>query len=144
MGPWVLLVALAVLTIVAWTVWRKGRKFAPGDVFRASRWSTGNHLFPTQVLVSPTDVVQYTPRWIGRREESIHIAHVASVRIDTTLLFSHVFIETTGGANPIICRGHTKGDAARMKSLIERYQTDYYRGGADPASGPVPAGPARR
>jgi hypothetical protein len=57
----------------------------------------------------------------------MHMAHVASVRIDTNLMFSDVFIETTGGASPIRCHGHNKADAIRMKELIERYQTDYYR-----------------
>jgi hypothetical protein len=124
-------------------VWRKGRPFASGDVFRASRWSTGNRLFPTQVLVSPTSVVHYTPEWFGRLEHSMHMAHVASVRIDTNLMFSDVFIETTGGASPIRCHGHRKSDAIRMKELIEGYQTEYYRGkgpaaGSGQAPGPAP------
>jgi hypothetical protein len=117
----------AIVGVFAWIVWLKGRPFAPGDVFRASRLSTGNHLFPTQVLISPTSVVQYTPRWIGREEESIHMAHLASVKIDTKLLLSDVLIETTGGQSPIRCHGHHKADATKMKSLIERYQSDYYR-----------------
>jgi len=108
-------------------VWQKSRPFSTGDVFRASRLSAHNHLFPTQVLISPTSVVHFTPRWIGKQEESIHMAHVASVKIDTRLLLSDVLIETTGGANPIRCHGHHKGDAVRMKTLIERYQTEYYR-----------------
>ena len=120
--------ALAVLLLVVgvW-LWRKGRPFAPGEVFLASRLSSGNHLFPTQVLISPTSVVQYTPRWIGRQEQTIHLAHVSSVNIETGLLFSNVFIETSGGSDPIGCHGHRKGDARRMKDLIERYQTEYYR-----------------
>ncbi len=120
--------ALAVLVLVLLVViWRKGRPFAPGDVFRASRLSKGNHLFPTQVLISPTSVVHYTPEWFGRLEHSMHMAHVASVRIDTNLMFSDLYIETTGGASPIRCHGHKKADAIRMKDLIEKYQTDYYR-----------------
>lgn len=120
--------ALAVLVVVLLVViWRKGRPFAPGDVFRASRLSKGNHLFPTQVLISPTSVVHYTPEWFGRLEHSMHMAHVASVRIDTNLMFSDLYIETTGGASPIRCHGHKKADAIRMKDLIEKYQTDYYR-----------------
>lgn len=55
------------------------------------------------------------------------MAHVASVRVDTNLLFSDVYVETTGGASPIHCRGHRKGDAVRMKQLIEKYQSDYFR-----------------
>ena len=125
---WVaILAAAAVAVLLGWFVWRKGRPFAAGDVFRASRLSAGNHLFPTQVLISPTSVVQYSPRWIGRQEESIHMAHLASVKIDTKLLLSDVLIETTGGASPIRCHGDHKSDAVKMKALIERYQNDYYR-----------------
>jgi hypothetical protein len=98
-------------------------------VFRASRLSTGNHLFPTQVLITPTSVVQYTARWIGKEEETIHMAHIASVKIDTRMFLSDVLIETSGGSDPIRCHGHRKGDATRMKTLIEGYQTDYYRSG---------------
>ena len=128
------------LLVVGMWIWRKGRSFAPGEVFHASRLSSGNHLFPTQVLISPTSVVQYTPRWIGRQEQTIHLAHVSSVNIETGLLFSIVFIETSGGSDPIGCHGHRKGDARRMKDLIERYQTDYYRGGAPSPVGGPPTG----
>jgi hypothetical protein len=117
----------AVLLSVAVVVWRKGRPFAGGHLFRASRLSRGNRLFPTQVLISPTSVVHYTPQWFGRVEHSMHMAHVASVRIDTNLLFSDVFVESSGGASPIRCHGHRKSDAIRMKELIEQYQTAYYR-----------------
>jgi hypothetical protein len=120
-----IVVAVAVLLVVI--VVRKGRPFGPGEVFRASRWSRGNRLFPTQVSVSPTAVAHYTPQWIGRQEESIHIAHVASVRIDTKFLFSDVFIETSGGVSPISCYGHRKKDAVRIKKLIDQYQTDYFK-----------------
>ena len=113
--------------VMIFWVWRKGRPFAQGDVFRASRLSAGNHLFPTQVLITPVSVVQYTPRWIGRKEETIHMAHVASVRIETRLLFSDILIETSGGASPIFCHGHSRQDGVAMKNLIERYQTEYYR-----------------
>ncbi len=122
-------VAVGILVLVLlFVVWRKGRPFAAGDVFRASRLSAGNRLFPTQVLITPSSVVHYTPEWFGRLEHSMHMAHVASVRIDTNLMFSDVYIETTGGASPIRCHGHRKGDAIRMKELIERHQTEYYRG----------------
>jgi hypothetical protein len=119
------LVGVAIVLVLY--VWNKGRRFAEGDVFRASRLSRGNRLFPTQVLITPQSVVHYTPHWIGKHEQSIHMAHIASVRIDTSLLFSNVLIETTGGASPIHCRGHRKGDAVKMKELIERYQSEYYR-----------------
>ena len=120
-------VALGVAVVAIWIVIEKGRPFTSGDVFRASRWSSGNRLFPTQVAITPDSVVQYKPRWIGRQEETIHMAHVASVKIDTRLLLSDVEIETSGGSDPIWCHGHHKADAVKMKSLIEQYQTEYYR-----------------
>jgi hypothetical protein len=125
---WALAAIAAIVVLVLFVIWKKGRPFAKGDVFRASRVSSGNRLFPTQVAISPTSVVHYTPEWFGRLEHSMHMAHVASVRIDTNLMFSDVYIETTGGASPIKCHGHRKADALRMKELIERYQTEYYRG----------------
>jgi predicted small integral membrane protein len=131
---WTLASAIVIVVLVAIWIWSKGRPFTTGDVFRASRFSRGNHLFPTQVAITPTSVVQYTPRWFGRREETIHMAHISSVRIETGILLSNVLIETSGGSDPIVCHGHTKSDAARIKGLIERHQTDYYRG---PGPGPV-------
>jgi hypothetical protein len=128
-SPW-LIAALAAITMVAivlLAVWRKGRSFATGHVFRASRLSSGNHLFPTQVQITPTAIVHHTPRWFGRTEHSIHVAHVASVRVDTGVVFSDVYIETSGGASPVRCHGHRKRDALEMKRLIEQFQSTYYR-----------------
>jgi hypothetical protein len=139
---WVALGLIAfVFLLPVFFIWRKGRPQrimttdnAPTEVFRASRLSKGNRLFPTQVIITPHSVVHYTPQWIGKHEHSIHIAHVASVSIDTGLLFSDVIIETTGGSGSIRCAGHHKGDAVRMKQLIEQYQTAYYRAGAGSSS----------
>ena len=142
-----LLVAAAVLLLLviglSAIIVEKGKPFAPGDVFRASRWSRGNHLFPTQVMVAPTSVVHYTPQWVGRLEHTIHIAHVASVRIDTKLFFSDIYIETSGGASPISCYGHHKKDAVRIKALIDRYLSEYFRPGSPGAGAVVTAGPAQ-
>ena len=120
-------VLAAIVIALALVLWWKGQPFAAGDVFRASRLSRGNRWFPTQVLITPTAVVHYTPELFGRKEHSIHIVHVASVSIDTNLFFSDVIIETSGGQTPVICHGHRKADAVRMKQLVEFYQTDIYR-----------------
>ena len=138
---WVLAAAIVVLALFGLVVWMKGRPFAPGTVFRASRLSRGNRLLPTQVLISQTAVVQYIPGWIGKQEESIHMAHIASVKIQTGMLLSNLLIETSGGASPIRCHGHRKADAVEMQRLIESYQDEYYRGGGPrPLAGPAPAG----
>jgi hypothetical protein len=124
---WVLAGALAVVAVLAVIVAVRSRPMTGEHVFRASRWSRGNHLFPTQVAITPSTIVHYTPRWIGRHEQSIHMAHVASVEIDTNLFFSNVVIESSGGSDPVRCHGHRKRDAIEMKRLITEYQTSYYR-----------------
>jgi hypothetical protein len=86
-------------------------------------------------MITPTAVVHYTPELVGRKEHSIHIAHVASVSIDTNLLFSDVIIETSGGTSAVRCHGHYKSHAVRMKQLIEQHQTQYYRAPRAGASG---------
>jgi hypothetical protein len=142
---WTLGCGVVLLILFAVVVWMKGRPFAQGAVFRASRLSRGNHLLPTQVLIAPTSVVQYTPEWIGRQEESIHMAHIASVKIQTGVLLSNVLIETSGGASPIRCHGHRKADAVQMKQLIEMHQDQYYRSsGSRQAAGPAAPAPTVR
>jgi hypothetical protein len=124
---WVLGGAALVMVLLAVAVAAKGRRLAGEHVFKASRWSRGNHLFPTQVAITPASVTHYTPEWFGRREQSIHMAHVASVEIDTNLFFSNVIVETSGGSEPVRCHGHRKRDAVEMKRLINQFQSAYYR-----------------
>jgi hypothetical protein len=126
---WLAATVAAVVTIALIAFfWWKGRKLPGEHVFRASRFSRGNLLFPTQVAVTPSSVVHYKPELVGGREHSMHIAHVASVLIDRNLLFSDVVIESSGGTSPVRCHGHRKADAIEMKRLIERFQGEYYRG----------------
>jgi len=121
------LVIVGVLIVLGLWAWLKGRRL-PGDhVFVASRMTRGNRLFPTQVVITPTSITLVRPRWIGKEEESVHLAHVASIKIDTHVLFSNVQIETSGGQDPLVCHGHTKGDAIKIKQLIEDFQSDHYR-----------------
>src|SRR6476620_8536933 len=116
---WLVVGVVAAAAAVVALIWARGRRMPGEHVFRASRWSRGNHLFPTQVSISPTSVVHYTPRWFGRREQSIHMSHVASVLIETNLYFSDVMIESSGCTDPVRCHGHRKRDAIAMKRLIE-------------------------
>jgi hypothetical protein len=123
----VAVVVVLLLAIVVLWIWVRGRPRPGEHVFRARRISQGNRLFPSQVIITPTSVTLYKPQWIGRVEQSIHPAHVASIKIDTNILFSDVLIETSGGEHPVVCHGHSKSDAVRMKELIEQLQTQHYR-----------------
>jgi hypothetical protein len=108
------------LGIFAWAVnYVRNRPFTGETrVFRASRWTKGNRIWPTQVAVFPNRVVRYTPRLFGHFEETVGIAQVASVSVDSSLLFGDVVIETTGGSQPIRCHGHTKADAEEIRRRL--------------------------
>ncbi len=92
------------------------------ESFFASRLTQGNRIFPTRIEVSRDRVTRIQPRFFGSTEESIAIPNVASVQIATGLLFSDIRIDSTGGSNPIESHGHTKGDARRIRELIEQFQ----------------------
>jgi len=92
------------------------------ETFTASRWTTGNFLFPTRLVVSPLRVSRVKSRWFGNSEESIAISKIASVHISTGVLWSEIRIESTGGTDPITSHGHRKKDAQRIRDLIEGYQ----------------------
>jgi hypothetical protein len=130
--------AVVLLALLGVWVAMRGRRIAGDHVFQASRWSRGNHLFPTQVSIAPSSVMQYTAQWFGKREHSIHMAHVSSVEIDTNLFFSNLVIETSGGSDPVRCHGHRKRDAIEMKRLINQYQSEYYGASRQPPVDPRP------
>ena len=95
----------------------------PIETFRASRWTKGNFLFPTVIEVTDTAVIRRKPGWFSKNEMSIHLQRVASVHIETGLVWSNILIESTGGTDPIASHGHRKVDAQRIKQLIEAAQT---------------------
>jgi hypothetical protein len=92
------------------------------ETFTASRWTTGNFLFPTRLVVSPLRVSRVKSRWFGSNDETIAISKIASVHISTGVIWSEIRIESTGGTDPITSHGHRKRDAQRIRDLIEGYQ----------------------
>ena len=108
------------------------------ETFVASRWTAGNFLFPTRIVVSEQSVMRHKRAWFSVDEESIAIRNVASVDITTGLLWSTLTIESSGGTDPITSHGHSKSDARRIKELIEALQAGLGRG-ASGDSGPAGA-----
>jgi hypothetical protein len=92
------------------------------ETLTASRLTQGNFLFPTRLVVSPLRVSRVKSRLFGSNEESIAMSKVASVHISTGVMWSEIRIESTGGTDPITSHGHRKGDAQRVRDLIEHYQ----------------------
>jgi hypothetical protein len=96
--------------------------------FVASRLTQGNRLFPTVIEVGDTFVVKRTRTFFSSNEISVHLKRVASVRIETGILWSDILIESSGGSDPISSHGHRKRDARRIKELIENAQADHLDG----------------
>jgi hypothetical protein len=94
-----------------------------GKRFVASRWTQGNHLFPTVIEMTDTAVVRRKRSWFSTNEMSIHLQRVASVHIDTGIFWADILVESTGGTDPLKSHGHRKVHARRIKELIEAAQT---------------------
>jgi hypothetical protein len=92
------------------------------ELFKASRWTRGNHLFPTHIEISNRAIIRRKRSWMSCDEISISLQKVASIRIKTGLIWSEILVESTGGTDPLTSHGHTKSDARRIKELIEEYQ----------------------
>jgi hypothetical protein len=92
------------------------------EIFKASRWTGGNHLFPTVIEVSDRAVLRRKRSWFSSDEISVSITKVASVHIKTGIFWSTILIESSGGSDPMTSHGHRKADALRIKALIEEYQ----------------------
>ena len=97
------------------------------EVFRASRWTRGNFLFPTYIEVSDKAVTRRKRSWFSKDEITINISKIASVHIKTGLVWSEILIESSGGTDPLSSHGHTRADALRIKELVENAQTDMAR-----------------
>jgi hypothetical protein len=94
------------------------------EIFKASRWTRGNHLFPTVIEVTDRAVMRRKRSWFSTDEMSISLPKVASVHIRTGLAWSTIIIESSGGTDPLTSHGHTKADARRIKELLEAYQAN--------------------
>jgi hypothetical protein len=99
----------------------------PSEIFKASRWTRGNFLFPTYIEVSDKAVTRRKRSWLSRDEMSMSISKVASVHIKTGMVWSEILIESSGGTDPITSHGHKKSDAQRIKELIEGAQAELAR-----------------
>lgn len=99
----------------------------PTELFRASRWTSGNFLFPTIIQVSEKAVTRRKRSWLSRDDISISMSKVASVHVKTGLIWSEILVESSGGSDPLKSHGHKKGDAVRIKDLIETHQAEYAR-----------------
>jgi hypothetical protein len=113
----------------------------PTERFVASRFTRGNLLFPTVIEVTDTALVRSKRSWFSRNEMAIHLQRIASVHIETGLLWSELLVESTGGTDPLRSHGHRKADAQRIKALVEAAQARQLSGERAAADGATRACP---
>jgi hypothetical protein len=94
----------------------------PTECFTASRWTQGNLIFPTVIEVSEKAITRRKRRFFGCDEISINISKVASVHINTGMIWAEIQIESSGGSDPLTSHGHRKSDARRIRDLVQEYQ----------------------
>jgi len=109
----------------------------PSEIFRASRWTRGNLLFPTYIEVSDKAISRRKRSWFRLDQISISLSKVASVHIKTGLIWSEILIESSGGTDPLASHGHKKEDARRIKELVENAQASLARSGGGEEPGPT-------
>ena len=93
------------------------------EIFKASRWTRGNRLFPTVIEITDMAIIRHKRTWFHKDEISISLSKVASVHIKTGLIWSDILVESSGGSDPLSSHGHTKGDARRIRELVEAAQS---------------------
>jgi len=92
------------------------------ETYTSSRVTSGNFFFPDEVTLS-RDGIHYTKRRIfGSNEEVISYRGIASVKVNTKILFADVVVETTGGSQPVIIRGLPKEAAKNIRETVRMNQ----------------------
>ena len=90
--------------------------------YTSSRLTNGNFWFPDRVTIA-SDAIHFLKRRIfGSDEEIINYDQIASVKINSGVLWADISIETAGGSQPVYINGLPKSDAQEIKEAIRRYQ----------------------
>ena len=143
-GRWAIGILAAAVVVCAAVLWLYNRPFtSEKPVVCASRFTSGNAIFPVQVAVFADRVSSYKPRFLGHTEDSITLRQVASVKVQSGPVFADVVIDTAGGSPPVLIHGLWKKDAVTLSAAIAAAQSTspYPVRSVEPgtAAAPVPA-----
>lgn len=88
------------------------------EIFIASRLSTGNKVFPSEIIVEKDGVTLKVPGLYSGNEKTIPYTRISSVNIDCPLIgYSTINIEAAGKGS-IDAQGFRKSEVIRIKELI--------------------------
>lgn len=86
--------------------------------YTASRFFSGNGLFPAKIVIDDLTVTLKNPRLFSGQEKSIPYSRIASVNIEVPFIgFSSIAIETTGEGK-ISATGFLESEVKEMKEFI--------------------------
>jgi uncharacterized membrane protein YdbT with pleckstrin-like domain len=86
--------------------------------FTASRLTSGNRIFPNQILIDELGITFKIPGIFSGEEKTIPFTRISSVDIICPLIgFSTIKIETTGEGE-ILANGFTQDEVTQMKKVI--------------------------
>ncbi len=123
-GRWTAGILLAAIVLCAGVLWLYNREFtSERTVVKASRFTSGNAVFPVQVAVFADRVSRYKPRFLGHTEDSITLRQIASVKVQSGPVFADVVIDTAGGSPPVVIHGLWKKDAQALSGAIAAAQS---------------------
>jgi hypothetical protein len=121
---WTAGILAAAIVVCGTVLWLYNRAFtSEKPVVKASRFTSGNRVFPVQVAVFADRVSSYNPRFLGHTENSITLRQIASVKVKAGPVFADVVIDTTGGSPPVVIHGLWKKDAEALSAAIAAAQS---------------------
>jgi hypothetical protein len=94
------------------------------SVYRSSRLTSGNRIFPSSITVDGNQIRYRKSRWFGSTEEAINCQHVSSLRVWHGMIWSKMTIETSGGSQPIQINGLSHIDAEQIVAAVRKAQAE--------------------
>ena len=87
--------------------------------FTALRYSFDNALFPSIIEIDVKNVTYYKGTFVGYESTVIERDNIASVSINSSILFADVIIESLGGKRRV-ATGFRKSDAKEIVRLLKK------------------------
>lgn len=88
----------------------------------SSRWSKGNLFFRDSVTLSTDGIAFRKGKMFGSQEERINYRAIASMRVTNGIFLANIYIETSGGSQPIFINGLWKSDARQIQDAVRVFQ----------------------
>jgi len=88
-------------------------------IFKSSRITTGNAIFPITIVIDNDDFYCYKGHLLGSSTLAMSKKDIASVGLFNGIIFSDIIIETNGGGVYRL-NGFSRSDAKKIYMLLHR------------------------